>query len=59
MSFFLRFREPDENFMYCYLCELFFQNNLDVPRNMDRWSREKLQSRIRKLERKFGPVDNV
>ena len=58
MSFFMRFRNPDENCMFGYLCELFFQNNLDIPRNMEKWNKQKLESRILKFERKYGPVNN-
>lgn len=59
MPFFLKVRNPDENFMYSYLCELFFQNNLDLPRHLDRWSKRKLASAINKLEHKYGPVKEV
>lgn len=58
MSFFLRFRNPDENSMFCYLCELFFQNNLDIPQNMDIWKKTKLESKIRSFERQYGPLEN-
>lgn len=58
MSFFLSHRNPDPNSMFSYLIELFFQNNLDVPDNMDNWSVNKLRNKIYKLESRYGPVEN-
>ena len=58
MSFFLSHRNPDENTMFSYLCELFMQNNHDVPKRMDYWSKNKLRNKIYQYENRYGPVEN-
>ena len=58
MPFFFIHRNPDENTMYSYLCELLMSNNRDVPRRMDKWSKGKLKRHIYAFEAKYGPVES-
>jgi hypothetical protein len=57
MNFECRVSVIDWSACFMYLTEIARENTVDLPKNVENWSVEKLLKKIHALENKFGPME--